>query len=112
MSNNRDLLINGFAAAITAAKPEGLFNKLPAAPKGKVIVLGAGKAAASMAAAFERAWFAHHPSSALTGLVVTRYDHATPTTHIKVVEASHPVPDEAGQSAAKLILKMATCATE
>jgi len=109
---NRELLLSSFHAALTVAKPEGRFTELPDPPQGKVIVLGAGKAAASMAAAFETAWFSKHSNTDLTGLVVTRYDHSASTTHIKVVEASHPVPDKAGQDAAKLILKMAICATK
>jgi glycerate-2-kinase len=70
--------------------------------------LGAGKAAANMAAAFEQSWHAVHPDVPLHGLVVTRYDHAEPTESIEVVEAAHPVPDQAGVDATGRILALAT----
>ena len=76
---------------------------LPARPRGKVLVVGAGKAAASMAAAVERRW----PDVPLEGVVITRYEHGLPTRHIRVVEAGHPVPDEAGEHAAAEILARA-----
>jgi hydroxypyruvate reductase len=72
---------------------------LPPRPKGRTIVVGAGKAAASMAAAVEAHW-----NGPIEGLVVTRYGHGVPCMHIEVVEASHPVPDEAGSKAARRIL--------
>ena len=75
---------------------------LPAPPKGRTIVLGAGKAAAAMAKAVEDHW-----PGPLSGLVVTRYGHGLPCQRIEVVEASHPVPDDAGQQAARRILAMA-----
>ncbi len=96
----RAILRAALEAAIAAALPDRISALLPPAPRGKTVVVGAGKAAASMAAAFERAW--PHP---LSGVVVTRYGHAEPTRHIEVLEASHPVPDEAGQRAAERILK-------
>ncbi len=68
----------------------------------KLIVIGAGKASAAMARAVEQHWFGE-----LEGLIVTRYDHAVPTQHIEIVEASHPVPDEAGMKAAERILEIA-----
>jgi hydroxypyruvate reductase len=68
-----------------------------------VVVVGAGKAAASMAVAVERAW----PGVALDGLVITRYGHGLPTERIRVIEAGHPVPDEAGEAAAAEILQFA-----
>jgi glycerate 2-kinase len=90
-------------AALEAAKPEqAILPYLPSPPPGRVIVLGAGKAAAAMAQAVER-----HMAGALEGLVVTRYGHSTPCTKIEVVEAAHPVPDAAGQSAARRILELA-----
>ena len=67
-------------------------------------MVGAGKAAASMAQAFEAAW------GACEGLVVTRYGHGAPTRHIDVVEAAHPVPDQAGAEAAERILNLARSA--
>jgi hydroxypyruvate reductase len=74
---------------------------LPHPPKGQTIVVGAGKAAATMARAVEEHW-----RGELSGLVVTRYGHHAPTKHIQVVEAAHPVPDVAGREAAERILKM------
>ncbi len=75
---------------------------LPERPAGRVVVVGAGKAAASMAAAVERAW----PDVPLEGLVVTRYGHGMPTRSIEVIEAGHPVPDAAGEGAALRMLQM------
>jgi glycerate-2-kinase len=104
--NDRAILEALFGAALDAAYPDGKFaGRLPEPPKGRTIVIGAGKAAARMAAAFEREW--GHPCE---GLVVTRYGHATPTRSIEVVEAAHPVPDEAGMAAAGRILALAQSA--
>lgn len=75
--------------AVKAAMPSRLAAFLPEKPKGRTIVIGAGKAAASMAAAFEEVW--QYPYE---GVVVTRYGHSVPTSRIKVLEAAHPVPDE------------------
>ena len=89
-----------FDAAVAAALPEVCVPPhLPAAPRGRTLVIGAGKAAASMAQAVERHW-----PGELSGLVVTRYGHAVPCSRIEVVEASHPVPDAAGREAARRIL--------
>ena len=97
-------------AALLAASPEHLLAKhLPAPPKGRCLVLGAGKAAASMAQALEQAWTGDRPPE---GLVVTRYGHGVPTQHIEVVEAAHPVPDAAGQRGAERMLALATDARE
>lgn len=102
-----------FNAALGAATPEGRFTRLPEPPAfGQTIVLGAGKAAASMAAAFETAWHAKLGDHPIKGLVITRDDHGTRTHSIDVVEASHPVPDARGQAAARRILEMAQEATE
>jgi hydroxypyruvate reductase len=90
-----------FEAAITAAKPEFVLAKhLPPPGGGRNIVIGAGKAAAAMAAALEAAW----PDVALEGVVVTRYGHAVPTRKIKILQAAHPVPDAASQAAAHAML--------
>jgi glycerate 2-kinase len=90
-------------AALEAAKPEQAIGPhLPAPPTGRAIVLGAGKAAAAMAQAVER-----HMAGRLEGLVVTRYGHGAPCTQIEVLEAAHPVPDAAGQDAARRILELA-----
>lgn len=92
-----------FAAARDAADPAHcVAPHLPKVPKGRTVVVGAGKAAASMARAVELAWPADAP---LEGLVVTRYGHDVPCDRITVVEASHPVPDSAGEKAAALILQ-------
>ena len=90
-------------SALDAAKPEGKFRNLPQKPKGKLIVLGAGKAGASMAHEFENTY-----DGPLEGLVVTRYGHYTKTKFIKIVEASHPEPDKNGLLAAKKIFELAT----
>ncbi len=91
-----------FDAALAAAAPQGKFVTLPAPPKGRTIVLGAGKAAASMAAEFERVW-----ERPVEGLVVTRYGHAAATRFVEVVEAGHPVPDAEGEAVARRILALA-----
>jgi len=89
-----------FEAAINAASPAHcLPAHLPQPPKGRTVVIGAGKAAASMAAAVEAHW-----QGPLSGLVVTRYDHGQPLQRIELVEAAHPVPDAAGREAAGRIL--------
>jgi glycerate 2-kinase len=90
-------------AALEAARPaQGILPHLPPPPPGRTIVLGAGKAAAAMAQAVER-----HMAGRLQGLVVTRYGHGAPCARIEVVEAAHPVPDAAGQDAARRILELA-----
>ncbi|SEP77883.1 hydroxypyruvate reductase [Loktanella sp. DSM 29012] len=94
-------------AAIAAADPATvLASHLPAKPAGRCIVIGAGKSAAAMALALERAW----PDVDLSGVVVTRYGHAVPTTRIQVREASHPVPDAAGLAASREIMQTAAAA--
>lgn len=97
------LLRSLFDAAVAAALPDRIVPPhLPPPPKGRTIVLGAGKASAAMAQAVE----AHWPGP-LEGLVVTRYGHAVPCERIEIVEAAHPVPDAAGRKAAERILKLA-----
>jgi glycerate 2-kinase len=99
----RQLLIESFHAAVGAADPLKIVAEhLPAPPKGRTLVIGAGKAAASMARATELAWPA---DAALSGLVVTRYGHGMSTERITVVEAGHPYPDAAGEQAARDILR-------
>ncbi len=103
--DNRELLVHSFHAAVAAADPLKIIPQhLPAPPSGRTLVVGAGKAAASMALALEQHWPAGAP---LEGLAITRYRHGLPTGRIKVIEAGHPVPDEAGEKAAKRILRMA-----
>jgi hydroxypyruvate reductase len=101
LSEPRAFLQSLFQAAVDAARPEkSLARFLPERPRGRTIVVGAGKAAASMARALETAW-----DGPLSGLVVTRYGHGAPTRGIEVVEAAHPVPDAAGQGAAARMLE-------
>jgi glycerate-2-kinase len=104
MADDIRILRSLFEAALATALPDGKFvANLPERPKGRTIVLGAGKASARMAQAFEAAW--PHPCE---GLVVTRYGHSAPTQRIEVVEAAHPVPDQAGVDAAERILELAS----
>lgn len=101
----RDLVIASFDAAVAAADPLRVLPRhLPQPPRGRTMVVGAGKAAASMALAVEQHWPADAP---LDGLVITRYRHGLLTNRITVIEAGHPVPDEAGEKAAEEILKRA-----
>ncbi len=98
----RALLLESFRAAVAAADPLVIVpSHLPPPPRGRTLVIGAGKAAASMAAAVERHW---PRDAALSGLVITRYAHSLPTERVRVVEAGHPVPDESGEVAAREIL--------
>lgn len=90
-----------FGAAVSAADPEKvLAANLPERPKGRTIVIGAGKGAAQMARAFERLW-----DGPLEGVVVTRYGYAVACERIGVLEASHPVPDENGLLASRRLIK-------
>jgi glycerate 2-kinase len=98
----RDLLQRMFSAAVEAAQPSHRIPLyLPAPPKGRTVVIGAGKASAAMAQALERHW-----PAPLTGLVVTRYAYAVPCERIRIVEAAHPVPDAAGLEAARQMLQL------
>ncbi|MDD0838347.1 glycerate kinase [Curvibacter sp. HBC61] len=98
-----------YAVAVQRAQPlQSLGQHLPAPPKGRTLVLGAGKAGASMAQALEALWPAEAP---LSGLVVTRYHHIPPRPaglpqRIEIVEAAHPVPDAAGLAAAQRMLQL------
>lgn len=106
---DRQRLIDSFTAAVAAADPlRILAAHLPDPPAGRTLVVGAGKAAASMARAVELAW---PRSQTLSGRVITRYEHGLPTDHIEVIEAGHPVPDEAGEQAAAAILRDAAALT-
>ncbi|MEQ8394698.1 glycerate kinase [Thalassobaculum sp.] len=100
-----------FQAALDAADPKiclpPFLVPLAQAPcTGRTVVIGAGKAAAAMAAATEAVWDQHAPGAAIEGLVVTRYGHGCRTERIEVVEASHPVPDAAGRDAAARMLEL------
>ncbi len=98
----RALLTRMFEAAIAAAQPDLCIPPhLPARPKGRTVVIGAGKASAAMARAVEKAW-----GEPLEGLVVTRYGYAVPCDHIEIVEAAHPVPDAAGEVASRRLLDL------
>jgi hydroxypyruvate reductase len=99
----RDLLEQSFRAAVAAADPlQVLPAHLPSPPRGRTFVAAAGKAAASMALAVERAWPRGAP---LEGLAITRYAHGLPTERIRVIEAGHPVPDAAGEAGARELLE-------
>lgn len=90
-----------FQAAVAAADPENAIRQfLPEKPNGRTIVIGAGKASAQMAAALEKAW--HGP---LDGLVVTRYGYGCACERIEIIEAAHPVPDEAGLMASRRLFE-------
>ena len=96
----KELLRQMFDAAIASAQPAVCIPPhLPEAPRGRLIVVGAGKASAAMARAVEENW-----QGPLSGLVVTRYGYAVPCKHIEIVEAAHPVPDAAGMRAAQRML--------
>lgn len=96
------LLRELFASAIDAAHPRHvLADHLPADRSGRVIVIGAGKAAAAMAEVVEREW-----QGEVSGLVVTRYEHGAACQKIEVVEAAHPVPDDAGERVARRVLQL------
>lgn len=102
-ANPRALLRQMFDAAVAAAQPAlCLPAHLPPPPKGRTVVIGAGKASAAMARAFEDLWTARD-NSPLEGLVVTRYGYEVPCRHIEIIQAAHPVPDAAGQQAAQRI---------
>ncbi|MEM0943816.1 MAG: glycerate kinase [Pseudomonadota bacterium] len=99
----RAFLRHLFDTAIAAADPMiEVPRHLPEPPPGRVVVIGAGKASARMAEALESAW-THGP---LSGLVITRYGYARPCRQIDIVEAAHPVPDEAGAQAAARLLEV------
>jgi hydroxypyruvate reductase len=114
MTDRRPLLRAIFEAAVAAAHPGVvLAAHLRAAPKGRVICLAAGKAAAAMAAAAEQHYLdaLELDPERLTGIATTRHGHGVPTRRIKVIEAGHPVPDEAGLKGAEESLRMAAGAS-
>ena len=97
---DRALLIRCFEAAIAAADPKAaLAAHLPEKPRGRTVVIGAGKGAAQVAQAFEALW-----DGPLEGVIVTRYGYAAPCRQLNVLEAAHPVPDEAGLAATREVL--------
>lgn len=96
-----------FTVAVEAAHPRSTLEPhLPEDRSQPAVVIGAGKAAAAMAKAFEKAW-----QGPVSGTVVTRYGHGERCQHIEVIEASHPVPDDAGEQAATKILNMVQALT-
>lgn len=98
----REFLHKLFSAAVHVAQPAVcVASFLPEPPKGRTIVIGAGKASAAMAGALEQCW-----GGALSGLVVTRYGYEVPCARIKIVQSSHPVPDAAGLRAARSMLEL------
>jgi glycerate 2-kinase len=108
VSDPRAFLVSLFDAAVKAADPlTGIRTHLPQKPKGRTIVVGAGKGSAQMAAALETCW-----DGPLEGLVVTRYGFAAPCERIEIIEASHPVPDDAGLVASRRLLKLVEGLTE
>ena len=113
MSQQETILKNAFAAALAVADPkkivpEYLSKIFPpgSEPKGRCLVVGAGKASASMATALESHAKIHWPKTTLGGVVLTRYGHHSPTSHIRIIEAGHPVPDQAGMDGAKEIYRL------
>lgn len=113
MSQQETILKNAFAAALEVADPKKIvpeyLSKIFAPgsePKGRCLVVGAGKASASMATALESHAKSHWPDAILEGVVLTRYGHHSPTSHIQIIEAGHPVPDQAGMDGAKEIYRL------
>jgi glycerate 2-kinase len=97
----RETLRRIFDAAVASADPAAAVRRhLPEKPKGRCVVVGAGKASAAMAAAFDAAW----PDVDVSGVVVTRYGHAVPAGRIRIIEARHPVPDANSEQAARAML--------
>jgi hydroxypyruvate reductase len=96
---SRAFLSHLFDCAVAAADPyKALQGRLPAKPKGRTVVVGAGKGAAQLAQAFEALW-----DGPFSGVIVTRYGYSAPCETIKVMEAAHPVPDAAGMQAAQAL---------
>ena len=104
--DRQDLLRRLFDTAVATARPENCVPKyLPPAPNGQLIVTGAGKAAAAMARTLEDHW-----RGPMTGAVVTRYGYELPTDRIEILTAAHPVPDAAGEAAARRMADLASSA--
>jgi len=113
MSQQETILKNAFAAALAVADPKKIVPEYLAKifpvgsePKGRCLVVGAGKASASMATALESHAKNHWPNAILEGVVLTRYGHHSPTSHIQIIEAGHPVPDQAGMDGAQEIYRL------
>jgi glycerate 2-kinase len=107
-TTDRAFLTTLFEAAVSAADPyEAIKANLPKAPKGRTVVIGAGKGAAQLARAFEQQWI-----GPLTGVVVTRYGYEVPCDQITVLTAAHPIPDAAGLAASRQIVETVQDLTE
>ena len=110
MNKQETILKKAFATAVAVADPQIIIPEYLARifpkgqePKGMCLVVGAGKASASMASALERHALLNWPDAKLEGTVLTRYGHSSPTKHLQIIEAGHPVPDQAGMDGAKAI---------
>lgn len=113
MSQQETILKNAFAAALAVADPKkivpdylGKIFPPGSEPRGRCLVVGAGKASASMATALESHAKSHWPLAIIEGVVLTRYGHNSLTSHIQIIEAGHPVPDQAGMDGAKEIYRL------
>jgi hydroxypyruvate reductase len=113
MSQQETILKNAFSAAVAVANPQLIVPQYLAKifpigrePKGRCVIVGAGKASASMASALETYAKEHWLQVNLEGVVLTRYGHSSPTSHIQIIEAGHPVPDQAGMDGAKEIFRL------
>src|SRR5207237_457479 len=99
VEEDRGMLAEMFRAALAAADPAAcVAAHLPDAPTGRTVAVGAGKASAAMARAFEAHW-----TCDLSEVIVTRHGYAVPGEHLDVIEAGHPIPDAIGRNAAELI---------
>ena len=109
MKNNyyKNILLEMFNQAVLVSHPSNIMkNYIPdIEPSGKVIVVGAGKGSAEMARSFEEAWY-NKGYKDLSGLVITRYGHKKKCKNINIIEASHPIPDQAGLKATKAMIKL------
>ena len=113
MRKQESILKSAFAAAVAVADPQIIVPQhlakifpLGSEPKGRCVVVGAGKASASMASALESYAKSHWPQIDIEGVVLTRYGHNSPTSHLQIIEAGHPVPDQAGMDGAKEIYRL------
>ncbi|QWD85149.1 glycerate kinase [Polynucleobacter asymbioticus] len=113
MSQQETILKNAFAAALAVADPKKIIPAylskifpLGSEPSGKCLIVGAGKASASMATALESYANSHWPHAVLEGVVLTRYGHNSSTSQIQIIEAGHPVPDQAGMDGAQEIYRL------
>ena len=113
MRKQESILKSAFAAAVAVADPQIIVPQhlakifpLGWESKGRCVVVGAGKASASMASALEAYAKSHWSQIDIEGVVLTRYGHSSPTSHLQIIEAGHPVPDQAGMDGAKEIYRL------